>query len=81
MEIPEKSLTERVLEITAKTLKTTPQNIPLDAYIENLVDDSIQLFELILAFETEFGTKADYKDLMAIETMHDIITYLKSRGL
>lgn len=53
--------------------------ITLESKIEDLTNDSIQLFELILAFEREFKAEADYTDLMSIETVADVVAYLEKR--
>lgn len=45
--------------------------------IDDLVTDSIELFRLIMAFEEEFHQRADYRELMKIETVADIVIYLK----
>lgn len=68
-----------MLQIIADVVETPREKITLQSKIEDLTSDSIQLFELILAFEREFKAEADYTDLMAIETVADIITYLENR--
>lgn len=68
-----------MLQIIADVVNTPLEKITLQSKIEELTSDSIQLFELILAFEREFKAEADYTDLMAIETVADIITYLENR--
>lgn len=65
--------------VIADTLGTPREDITLQSKIEELTSDSIQLFELILAFEREFKAEADYTDLMAIETVADIVAYLEKR--
>lgn len=74
-------LEKRVQEIVARTLALEVEKIKLEDRIEDLTEDSIQLFELILAFEKEFKAEADYTELMEIETVEDVVEYLKKRGL
>lgn len=71
------SLEGRVFDLISKNLGIDKERISQDARIEDLSRDSIQLFELILAFEKEFGKKANYDDLIKIITVGDIIEYLK----
>lgn len=66
----------KVFRIIADTLGIKKERISLDSRIEELARDSIQLFELILAFEKEFRQKADYEDLINIETVGDIVKYV-----
>lgn len=70
-----------VLQILSVVLQKQPQDIDIDAPIESLSQDSIQLFEVILAFERSYDTKVDYEDLMKIETVTDIIAYIQKRDL
>jgi acyl carrier protein len=73
------ALAQRVYDIIARTLGVAPQAIHADDEIEQLAHDSIQLFELILAFEQEFQQEVDYTDLMHIRTVEDIVRYVHQR--
>lgn len=67
---------KRVLEIISKNLKIDIKKISLNSKIEDLSKDSIQLFQLIIAFEKEFKRQVQYEDLMQIFTVRDIINYI-----
>ena len=67
---------EKVLEIISKNLKIKLENINLNSKIEDLSKDSIQLFQLLIAFEKEFKRQVQYEDLMQIFTVRDIINYI-----
>lgn len=69
---------ELVFTTIATTLHIPKENIKLEAKIEDLSNDSIQLFELIIAFEKVFTTQVPYEDLMSIETVGDIIAYIEN---
>lgn len=45
---------------------------------EDLGADSLDLFELVMAFEDEFGVKIPVEDLENIKTVGDAITYIES---
>lgn len=67
---------DKVLKIISKNLKIDIEEIRLDSKIEDLSKDSIQLFQLIIAFEKEFKRQVQYEDLMQIITVRDIINYI-----
>ena len=48
---------------------------------EDLGADSLDLFELVMALEEEFGVEIPSEDLESIVTVGDVITYLKNRGV
>lgn len=72
-------LSARVYRVIASTLGVDAGQIHATAEIEQLADDSIQLFELILAFEQEFQQEVDYSDLMNIRTVEDIVQYVRTK--
>ncbi|MFZ3031547.1 MAG: phosphopantetheine-binding protein [Candidatus Moraniibacteriota bacterium] len=69
---------EKVRELIARTLKKNPEDILLTTNIDDLAEDSIALFTLISAFEKEFGVETEYKELINIETVGDIVLYLEN---
>ena len=71
-------LQHKVFTVIAETLHIPHERIQLEKRIEDLADDSIQLFELILAFEQAFSTQVRYEDLISIETVEDIIHFVIS---
>ena len=51
------------------------------AHKDDLGADSIDLVELIMAFEDEYGITADYEEMdKRVKTVGDIIEYLKDQG-
>lgn len=68
---------KRVLKIISKSLDLDENKINLNSEIEDLTRDSIQLFELVIALEKEFGYQAKYEDLIKIITVGDIVGYIK----
>lgn len=48
---------------------------------EDLNADSLDLFELVMALEDEFGTEIPAEDLEKLTTVGDVLTYLKDKGI
>lgn len=51
------------------------------SFKHDLRADSFELVELIMALEDEYGVKIDDDDLENIETVGDVIEYIKSQGI
>ena len=70
---------ERVLEIIEEQLHLTGMELTEDLNLkDDLGADSIDLAELIMAFEDEYGINADYEEMdKRVKTVGDIIEYLK----
>ena len=64
---------ERVVEIIKEQLN-------LDG-VEITEDSSLDLFELVMAFEEEYGVEIPSEDLEKITTVGDIVEYMKSKGV
>ena len=43
--------------------------------------DSLDLFELVMALEEEYGLEIPAEELSDVETVGDIIEYLKNKGV
>lgn len=48
---------------------------------EDLNADSLDLFELVMALEDEFGTEIPSEDLESLETVGDVLEYLAGKGI
>lgn len=76
------SILERIQLIVADLLNVEPEEvIPSANFTEDLGADSLDVVELVMAIEEEFGLEID--DLIAseIETVQDILDYFISIGL
>lgn len=51
------------------------------SFKDDLGVDSLDLFELVMAFEEEFGVEIPTEDLEGIKTVGDVIAYMKSKGV
>ncbi len=48
---------------------------------EDLNADSLDLFELVMALEEEFGTEIPSEDLEKLATVGDVMEYLAGKGI
>ena len=70
---------ERVIAITAEQLNVDKSKITTESkFREDLEADSLDLVELIMAFEEEFGGEISDEDAQKILSVGDAVTYLKS---
>ncbi len=78
---------ERVREITADKLSVDESEIELESsFTEDLNADSLDVVELIMAIEEEFGgddqpLEISDEDAEGIQTVNDAVTYLKEHGV
>ncbi|MEZ3462895.1 MAG: acyl carrier protein [Lachnospiraceae bacterium] len=73
---------ERVFEIIEEQLHLTGMELTEDLNLkDDLGADSIDLVELVMAFEDEYGISADYEEMdKKVRTVGDIIEFLKEQG-
>ena len=64
--------------LIAETLGISPEVITDESKINDLSEDSIKLFELLLAFEKRYQIKTSYEDIIRLVTVGDIISYLSA---
>jgi len=73
---------EKMREIIAEQLGVEEDEISLDtSFKEDLGPDSLDLFELTMALEDEYEIEIPAEELESIETINDVIEYLKSKGI
>lgn len=73
----EKSVEKRVIEIIVEQLKVSPEEVTLEAsFIDDLGADSLDLVELIMAMEEEFGLEISDEDAEKILTVQDAVQYI-----
>ena len=51
------------------------------SFKEDLDADSLDLFELVMALEDEFGVEIPSEDLEKLETVKDVMEYLAAKGI
>ena len=69
-EIIEEQLNLEGVEITEET-----------RFKEDLEADSLDLFELVMAFEEEYGVEIPSEDLEQITTVGSVIKYMQDKGV
>lgn len=71
---------DKVKEIIEEKLNLEGVEITPDSkFKEDLEVDSLDLFELVMALEDEFGIEIPTEDLEKIATVGDIIEYIESK--
>ena len=73
---------ERVKEIIEEQLNLDGVEITeASRFKEDLQADSLDLFELVMAFEDEYGVDIPSEDLEKITTVGSVIEYMKAKGV
>ena len=72
---------EKVREILCEQLEIDPDEITLDTDIINdLGADSLDLVDLVMSFEDEFGIEMPEDEIENIKTVGDIVKYLEENA-
>lgn len=72
---------EKMKEIIADQLGVSEDEVTLEAsFKEDLDADSLDLFELVMALEEEYDVEIPSDDLAELNTVGDVINYLKDKG-
>ncbi len=70
---------ESVKKIINEQLGLSEDEITMDSnFLEDLGADSLELIDLIMALETEFDLEVPEEDIEEIETVGDVVAYIKS---
>ncbi len=70
---------EEIKKIVIDRLGTDPAKITPEArFREDLEADSLDLVELIMAFEDQFGAEISDEDAQSITTVGEAVTYIDS---
>lgn len=64
-------------QLTCEESEITPDT----SFKDDLGADSLDLFELVMALEDEYNIEIPAEELNDIETVGDVIEYLKGRGI
>ena len=73
---------ERVSEIIREQLNVEDVEITEStSFKDDLGADSLDLFELVMAFEEEYGIEIPSEDLEQITTVGAVIEYMKNKGV
>lgn len=71
---------EKVQEKIAEQLSIDSEDITMESsFIEDLGADSLDIVELIMAFEEEFDLEIPDEDAEKIKTVQNVIDYIKNQ--
>lgn len=71
---------ERVKNLVVEQLGVNEDQVTPDAsFTEDLGADSLDVVELVMAFEEEFDLQIPDEDAEKIQTVNDVVTYIKER--
>jgi acyl carrier protein len=72
------SVFEQVKEIVVEQLGADPTKVVMDAnFREDLNADSLDLVEMVMAFEDQFGGEISDEDAQGIKTVGDAVRYME----
>ncbi len=69
---------EKVKKVVVDQLGVEPDEVNIDStFIDDLGADSLDIVELIMAFEEEFGIEIPDEAAEKIKTVNDVVEYIK----
>jgi len=72
---------EKVIDIVVEELALSPDEVTSDAqFIEDLGADSLDVVELVMAFEEEFEIEIPDEDAEDIGTVQEAVEYIKENS-
>ncbi|HID89837.1 MAG TPA: acyl carrier protein [Anaerolineae bacterium] len=76
----EQEVFEKVKEIIVEVLAVEPDIVTMEAsFREDLGADSLDLVELVMAFEEEFGGTISDEEAQQIKTVGDAVRYIQEK--
>ncbi|MBV6459025.1 MAG: Acyl carrier protein [Fimbriimonadaceae bacterium] len=72
---------ERVKKVTVEKLSVKEEEVlPTASFTEDLNADSLDVVELVMAFEEEFGIDIPDDDVTSLKTVQDACNYIQSKA-
>jgi acyl carrier protein len=76
----DKSIEEKVKEIIVEQLSVNAEQVTTGAkFIEDLGADSLDVVELVMAFEEQFGVEVPDEDAEKLQTVGDVVKYIEDK--
>ena len=73
---------EKLKTIIAEQLSINEEEISAESnFKDDLGADSLDLFELVMSLEEEYGVEILSEDLEKIATVNDVMEYMKAKGV
>ena len=77
----EKSIEDKVKDIIVEQLGVTPEQVtPTASFTEDLGADSLDVVELVMAFEEEFSIEIPDEDTEKLHTVGDVVKYIEEKA-
>ena len=78
----ENFMSEKMKSIIATQLNIDESEITLESnFKDDLNADSLDLFEMVMALEDNYGVEIPSEDLEKLLTVGDVVNYLKDKGV
>lgn len=69
----------KIISLIAEKLNKDAKDIKLESkLVEDLGADSLDVIELVMAFEDEFGITLPDEDISKMKTIADVVNYIKN---
>ncbi len=76
----EKSIEEKVRDIIVEQLSVNAEQVTPEAkFIEDLGADSLDVVELVMAFEEQFSVEVPDEDAEKLQTVGDVVKYIEDK--
>ncbi len=73
---------EKIQNILSEQLNIDPADVTVNAsFKEDLGVDSLDLFELLMSLEEEYGFEIPAEDMDSLQTVGNVIDYLAKQGI
>lgn len=73
---------EKIKQVISEQLNVDEDTILMSSSLkEDLGADSLDLFEVVMALEEEFDVEIPTEDLTSVNTVEDVINYLRNKGI
>ncbi len=72
---------EKIAEIIKEQLNTDMEITESTSFKDDLGADSLDIFELVMALEEEFGVEIPSESLENVSTVGDVVQYLKDHNV
>lgn len=75
------SIAEKVIDVITEQLDVTREEcVPEASFVDDLGADSLDLVELIMAMEENFGIEISDDELGKIRTIQDVVDYIEKKS-